>query len=111
MLNNPPTNYVQRGEVIDIKNSGGLPIRTGTVVNLTTRIGIAAADTPVGQIGGVHVIGIFDIPAVTTEAFTVGQEVYWNGAYITSNTTSTIPAGWIVEPKTTSKAIARVKIG
>ncbi|THD15366.1 hypothetical protein CI793_13450 [Anoxybacillus ayderensis] len=110
MLNNPQAYYVQRGETIDFTNTGSTDIKANDVVPLATRIGVAGCDIPVGATGSVHVIGVYDIPASTTEAFTVGQAVYWKDGALTSDETG-VPAGWVVEPKTTTKSLARVKIG
>lgn len=111
MLNNPQTLYAHRGEVIDYKNAGGTEIKANSVVSLATRIGVAGTDIPVGTVGSVHVIGVYDIPAVTTEAFTVGQAVYWTGTALTSTAASNVPAGWVVEAKILAGSIAKVKIG
>jgi predicted RecA/RadA family phage recombinase len=111
MLNNPQANYVQRGEAIDFTNTGSTDIKANDVVSLATRIGVAGCDIPVGATGSVHVIGVYDIPASTTEAFTVGQAVYWKNGALTSDSTGAVPAGWVVEAKPTAKSVARVKIG
>ncbi|OLN21408.1 hypothetical protein BTO30_14910 [Domibacillus antri] len=111
MLNNPKTSYIHRGETIDYKNNGTAEIKSNDVVGLATRIGVAGCDIPVGSAGSVHVIGVFDLPAVTTEAFTVGQAVYWDGTALSSNATGTVPAGWIIEAKAAAGAVARLKIG
>ncbi|MGP7817765.1 DUF2190 family protein [Niallia sp. 01092] len=111
MLNNPQTSYVQRGESIDFINSGSTLIKANDVVPLTTRIGIAGCDIPVGAVGSVNVIGVYDIPAVTTEAFAAGQTVYWKNNALTTDSVDAVNAGWVVEAKASSKAIARVKIG
>lgn len=104
-------NYVQRGEVIDYKNVTSSAIEANEIVELTSRIGVAATEIAVGAVGGVNVIGVFDIPAETTEAFTAGQDVYFKNGKITSTDTGTIPAGYAVDAKVTAGAVARVKIG
>lgn len=111
MLNNSQTHYVQRGESIDYKNTGEVDLKANDVVSLETRIGIAGCDIPIGVTGSVNVIGVFDIPAVASEIFTVGKAVYWNGEAITATAADNTPAGWVVEPKPSTKSLARVKIG
>ncbi|MEH7122105.1 DUF2190 family protein [Bacillus sp. JJ1773] len=111
MLNNPQAQYVQRGETIDYKNSGASDIKANDVVSLASRIGIAASDIPVGSVGSVNVLGVYDIPASNTEEFTVGQAVYWKDSALTSTEAGAVPAGWVVEPKALAKSVARVKIG
>ncbi|HJF34175.1 MAG TPA: DUF2190 family protein [Sporosarcina psychrophila] len=103
-------NYVQRGEVIDYKNVTASAIVANEVVELATRIGVAATEIPVGAVGGLNVMGVFDIPADTTEAFTAGQTVYYKGGKITSTEADAIPAGYAVVAKATAGAVARVKI-
>lgn len=104
-------NYVQRGETIDFVNATQTNIAAGDVVSLTTRIAVAATDIPVGVKGAVNVIGVYDIPALTTEALTVGQAVYFKDGKIQAAETDAVPAGWVVEPKVQAGSIARVKIG
>lgn len=103
--------YVQRGESIDFVNATGANIMAGEVVPLATRISVAATDIPVGNKGVVEVLGVFDIPALTTEELTVGQAVYYKDGKIQATANDAVPAGWVVEAKTTAGAIARVKIG
>lgn len=111
MLNNPQASYVQRGESIDYKNTDSTDIKANDVVSLTTRIAVAGCDIPVGTVGSLHVMGVYDLPAVNTEEFTVGQEVYWKNNKLTGTADGAIPAGWVVEAKATSKSMSRIKIG
>jgi predicted RecA/RadA family phage recombinase len=111
MLNNPQTHFVQRGETIDFKNSGIAEIKANDVVSLDTRIGVAGCSIPVGSTGTVHVVGVFDAPAITTESFTVGQAAYWKDNLLTITAAGAIPAGWVVEAKATAGSRAKVKIG
>lgn len=102
--------YVQRGETIDFINNTSADIAAAEVVSLASRIGVAATAIPVGTKGAINVMGVYDLPALTTEALTVGQQVYFKDGKIQATETGAIPAGWIVEPKTQSSATARVKI-
>lgn len=103
--------YVQRGETIDFVNNTSADISAGEVVEIGTRIGVAATFIPVGHKGALNVLGVYDIPALTTEALTVGQAVYYKDGKIQATETDATPAGWVVEPKAQTAAIARVKIG
>lgn len=111
MLNNPQASYVQRGESIDFKNEGTTAIKANDVIEIGNRIGVAGCDIPVGSVGSLHVIGVFDLPAVNTEAFTVGQAVYWDGTALSSAAADNVAAGWVVEAKTLQKTFGRIKIG
>lgn len=102
--------YVQRGETIDFINSTGADIAAGEVVELTARLGVAAILIPVGAKGALNVMGVYDFPALSTEALTVGQAVYFKDGKIQADSTGAVLAGWAVEPKTTAGTVARIKI-
>ena len=62
--------YWQKGEAIDY--TAAAKIAAGDVVNLATRIGVAAADIAAGETGAVYVTGVFEMPKATG-AVTLGQ--------------------------------------
>lgn len=101
--------YYQRGETIDFLNNTGADIAANDVVTLTSRIGIAATSIPVGHKGAVNVMGVYNLPAETTVAFTVGQKVYLANDVVTA-TTGDVFVGYVVEPKAQANATALVKI-
>lgn len=103
-------NYVQRGETIDYVNGTAADIVAGEVVALGTRVGVAATAIPVGVKGALNVMGVYDFPSLATEALTVGQAVYFKDGKIQATDTGAVLAGWVVEPKETAGAVARVKI-
>lgn len=108
--------YVQPGMAINYTNSGEDAIKAGDVVVLTSRIGVAACDIPAGALGAVSVAGVYEMPAETTAAFTVGQALYWDGTnHCLTATAGSAPAnplaGWATEPKATASSVARVRLG
>lgn len=102
--------YTQRGETIDFVNNTGATIAANDVVTLTSRIGVAATEIPAGAKGAVHVTGVFQLPADSTAAFTVGQSVYLATNKV-SGTAGDVAAGFVVEPKAQNAVYALVKIG
>lgn len=104
--------YIQKGEVINYRNPGPLPINFNDVVNLITRIGIAAENINVGAVGGVRVVGVFELPAINNDAFDVGEALYWDPVVgnITNIALNNIPAGWAIEPKLLAGTTARVRL-
>lgn len=104
--------YIQKGETIDYTNPGPVPIAYGSVVNLTNRIGIAGENIDVGATGSVHVVGVYELPAINTAAFNVGDQLYWDpvAGVLTNVDQNNIPAGWATEPKALADTTARVKI-
>lgn len=104
--------YIQKGEVIDYLNPGPLPIAYGSVVNLTTRIGVAGETIAVGSTGSVRVTGVYELPAINTAAFAVGATLYWDpvAGNLTNVALNTIPAGWATEPKQLAGTTACVRL-
>lgn len=103
--------YVQRGETIDYKNTTVAVIAANDIVAMTSRIAVAATEIQIGAVGTVNVVGVYDIPAASGVAFTVGQSVYYKDGVIVADSAGAIPAGFVVEPKTSTSTTARVKIG
>lgn len=103
--------YIQRGETIDFKNNTVAVIAANEVVTLTSRIGVAATEIQIGALGAVNVTGVYDIPAASGTAFTVGQDLYYKDGSIVAESTGATPAGYAVSPKEANSTVARVKIG
>lgn len=105
--------FIQDGKTIDYSNGGASAIGYKDVIPMVTRIGVAAEDIAIGATGSVNVEGIYELPAVTTTAFVVGDQLYWDTAAgnLTANSAGNVPAGWCVEAKATATAVAKVKIG
>lgn len=101
--------FIQTGKTIDYINGGGADVEYGDVVAISARIGIAAENIAVGATGALNVSGVYELPADNTAAFSIGDEVYWDGAKLTK-TAGGVVAGWITEPKAQAGAVARVKI-
>jgi len=104
--------YIQKGDVIDYTNPGPQPLAYNDVVNLTTRIGIAGENISVGATGSVHVVGVYELPAINNAAFAVGEQLYWDpvAGVLTNVAQNNVPAGWATEPKALADTTARVKI-
>ena len=91
--------------------SSSVAIAYGSVVDLDTRIAIAAATIAASAAGNLVTEGVFEIAAINTAAFTVGESLYWNGTALTNDGTGNLtPAGWCVETKAETAALARVKL-
>lgn len=104
--------YWQKGEAIDY--TAAADIAAGDVVNLATRIGVAAADIAAGETGAVHVTGVFEMPKATG-AVTLGQALYWVVADENISTAAgaepaNIPAGWAVAAAESADTTVLVKL-
>lgn len=103
--------YWQKGETVDYKNGTAAKIEAGTIINLSTRIGIAGTDIAPGEIGSVHVKGVFVIPK-SNAALTLGAAVYFSAASGTVSATNTdVPAGWVIEAAAEAATEVKVCIG
>ena len=99
--------YWQKGEAIDY--TAAAKIAAGDVVNLATRIGVAAADIAAGETGAVHVTGVFEMPV------TLGQALYWvvadeNISTAAGTEPANIPAGWAVAAAESADTTVLVKL-
>ena len=89
--------YWQKGEAIDY--TAAAKIAAGDVVNLATRIGVAAADIAAGETGAV----------------TLGQALYWvvadeNISTAAGTEPANIPAGWAVAAAESADTTVLVKL-
>ena len=101
--------YVQRGEAIDYINVGEEMIGAGDVITIGSRIGVAGAPIYKGQIGTVHVMGVFDLPKTEGEAIALGAKVFYTENGITA-TGGDVVAGWAVAEAAVDAETVRVKI-
>ena len=104
--------YVKKGEVLDFENTTAAEIGYNDVVPLKNRIGVSREVIPVNSVGSVVVTGVFELPAVTTAAFAVGEPLYWDAATgKVVKTAGDISAGYAFADKIQTGAVALVKIG
>jgi len=70
--------YFQRGETLDYDNTGETTIEAGTIIPLSTRVGVAGCDIAAGETGTVHVEGCywFDLAATAQGASVQGVKIY-----------------------------------
>lgn len=59
-------------------NGTGSAVSHGDVVQIGDRIAIPAADIAAGAYGTVNIEGIFKAAAIETDAFAVGDQLYWD---------------------------------
>ncbi|MCE5315171.1 MAG: DUF2190 family protein [Armatimonadota bacterium] len=99
-----------RGDTISYVNPTESKISYGDVVDLGTRIGIAACDIEAGETGTLAVTEVYELPASNAEAFVVGQEVFWDGTQLVGTAGDLTRAGWVTEPKLLAGTVASIKI-
>ncbi len=106
--------YWQRGESLDYRNNTGKKIEAGTVLVMGKRIAIAGADIPAGEMGAVHVSGVFEFEKADTTEITAGTEVYYCDDGITAaekaGEDSNVPAGYAAANAEANSTKVLVKI-
>ncbi len=102
--------YYQRGESLDYTNATASKIAANTVIDLTTRIGVAGTDINPGETGSVHMTGVFDIAKTGTSAIAMGDAVYFDGTGITDVSTSNTPAGYAAKAAAAADTQILVKL-
>ena len=68
--------YWQRGETLDYKNATDAKIEANTVISFGGHIGVAGTDILPGELGSLHVTGVFEMPKTAAGAVEMGTEVY-----------------------------------
>ena len=89
--------FWQRGEALDYKNTGSATIEANTIVTYGSRIGVIGCDIAPGEIGSLHVAGVFRMPKTGTSAIAAGTDVYWDGDGITSSSSGNTKAGFAAQ--------------
>lgn len=100
--------YWQRGESLDYKNSTNAVIEANTVIDLGTRIGIVGTTINPGEMGSLHVDGVYQFPKTGTAEIVMGAAVNFDGTGIT--TEAGTPAGYAATPSAAGDATILVKL-
>ena len=102
--------FWQRGEALDYKNTGSATIEANTIVTYGSRIGVIGCDIAPGEIGSLHVAGVFRMPKTGTSAIAAGTDVYWDGDGITSSSSGNTNAGFAAQAAEASATEILVRI-
>ena len=87
--------YLQRGEALDFINTTDETIPAGVVIPFGKKLGVTGSDTPPGNLGSLHVMGVFEIAKTGTAAIEMGTPVFFDGTGITDTSgADTTPAGY-----------------
>ena len=102
--------YYQRGETLDY--TAAKKLEAGDVVSLGSRIGVAAEPVSAGQVGHVHVVGVFAMTKANTEEIKLGTAVYYDAAAeaITTTADGNTPAGYAAADAVTTATSVLVKL-
>lgn len=115
---NVTAEYIQRGEALDYKNTGTKAIPCDTVVAVGGRIGVTGGEIKPGELGSLHMVGVYKLPKTGTGAIEMGAAVYFDGVGITdagsdgaeTNPTAYTPAGYAAAPALAADTHVLVKL-
>jgi len=75
-------NFVAAGDTLTI--TAGANIASGAGVLVGSLFGVAAGAIANGAQGVINLVGVYDLPKVGSQAWTVGALVYWTGTACTA---------------------------
>ena len=86
------TNFIEQGEVLNYTATKN--ISSGDLVIIGTIAGVAKTDIAIGEIGAVHITGVYSL-AKSGEAITQGAKVYWHAKNnnVTTSKAENVPIG------------------
>lgn len=103
-------NYIQNGDTLTIPAPtavlSGQPVIAGAIIGIAS--GNAASGAPVD----VATSGVFELPKVAANAFTLGAPVYWNATdkLATSTATDNTKLGVAIAAAAASTATVQVRL-
>ncbi|WP_323004722.1 DUF2190 family protein [Denitromonas sp.] len=80
-------NYVSSGATLTI--TAAAAITSGDGVLAGSIFGVAAGDIANGAEGTINLTGVYNLPKVGSQAWTVGAKVYWDASEAECTTTAT----------------------
>ena len=101
-------NFIQQGDTLDVVAPAN--VTSGRLVIIGSLAGVATTTAVAGITFALKTTGVFELPKLTTEAWTVGAKVYWDA----TNLWATIVAGSNTligrasEPNANPSAVGRV---
>lgn len=101
--------YWQKGDTLDYTPEEA--VAYGQVVDLTTRIGVAASDIAAGDQGQLHVTGVFQLDKDSSEV-ALGAALYYDKSAdkITTTDGGHTPAGYAAAPAAAGTGTVLVKL-
>lgn len=110
--------YWQRGEALDYHNTTDALIPANTIVQICSRIGVTGTAIAPGEVGSLHVSGVWEIKKTGTAEIAMGQTVYFDGTGITDaandgatpNATAYVEVGYAAADAAAGAATVLVKL-
>jgi predicted RecA/RadA family phage recombinase len=90
-------NFIENGDVIVVPNAdvtGAVDLASGDGFVVGSLFGVCVTDIAVGDSGPIKTRGVFDLAKTTSQAWTLGQKIYWSAA--TGKATSTASSNKLI---------------
>lgn len=103
-------NSVQPGRVVTVPAPYNVASGAGCLVG--TLFGVAAFTAASGADVEIEVVGVFDLPKLAAQAWTVGQLLYWDDTnkWVTSVASTNVPIGKALLPAANPSGVGRVRL-
>jgi predicted RecA/RadA family phage recombinase len=102
-------NFVQAGDTVNVL--APYNVTSGNGVRIGALFGVAVTDAVQGESVPIKTTGVFDLPKNTNDAFSVGENVFWDPDNRLCTTGGTLNIGVAVEGAAPGAATVRVRLG
>lgn len=122
---NVTAEYVQRGETLDYKNTTNKMIPCDTIIAIGGRVGVTGTDIAPGEMGSLHMVGVFRLKKSSDVEIVQGQDLVFDGtgaAPVSESpaaaaegdeetpSASSVPMGYAAAPSAASDKFVLVKL-
>jgi predicted RecA/RadA family phage recombinase len=103
-------NKIQEGEILKV--TAGEDYDSGEPVLIGNRVGIAMSDVTSGSDFAVEMEGVFEVTKVSAQAWTLGDQIFWDASASKFTTTGTgnTRAGYATEDAANPSSTGRIKL-
>jgi predicted RecA/RadA family phage recombinase len=102
-------NFVQAGDTVNVP--APYDVTSGNGVRIGALFGVAVTDAVQGESVPIKTAGVFDLPKNTNNAFSVGENVFWDPVNRFCASEGTLNIGVAVEEVAPGTATVRVRLG
>lgn len=102
--------YVQKGGALDYKNASEEKIEAGTMLVVGSCVGVAGTDILPGEIGSIHVEGVFEVTKADKEEIKMGTVLYFTESGLTKTADANVCSGYAAADASASDTTVQVKI-
>jgi predicted RecA/RadA family phage recombinase len=102
-------NYIGPGDVVTVEAPATTTSGDGVLVGVC--FGVAIVDAGSGDDVQVQVVGVFELPKLSAQAWTAGDLIYWDDGNSRCTTVDTnVPIGFATEDAANPSSVGRVRL-